>query len=91
MRLYDHLFARLDPGAEGEVVADLNSHSLKALSGCRVEPSFAALSEGEVVQFERVGYFCLDPDTTPERRVFNRTVAVRDSWAKVKAKGRQGR
>ncbi|GAG46733.1 unnamed protein product, partial [marine sediment metagenome] len=53
----------------------------------RLEPSLARLSPGDRVQFERLGYFCVDPDLTPERPVFNRTVTLRDTWAKVKARG----
>ena len=87
VRLYDHLFARPDPGADGDVLADLNPRSLEVLDDCRVEPNLPDLPPGEALQFERQGYFCLDPDTTPERPVFNRTVGLRDSWAKIQAKG----
>jgi glutaminyl-tRNA synthetase len=83
VRLYDHLFAREDPGADGDFLADLNPASLEALSGSMVEPGLATALPGEPVQFERQGYFCLDPDATPERPVFNRTVALRDSWARI--------
>ncbi|MEE8225957.1 MAG: glutamine--tRNA ligase, partial [Kiloniellales bacterium] len=88
VRLYDHLFARPDPGAEGDVLDDLNPESLVTLEGCKLEPSLAAVPLGETVQFERQGYFCLDPDAAPERPVFNRTVGLRDTWAKIQAKGR---
>ena len=87
VRLYDHLFARPDPGAEGDVLDDLNPDSLDVLSDCRLEPALAAAPSGETVQFERLGYFCPDRDGTAERPVFNRTVGLRDTWAKVKAKG----
>jgi len=87
VRLYDHLFARPDPGADGDVLADLNPHSLEVLDDCRLEPNLPDLPQGEALQFERQGYFCLDPDTTPERPVFNRTVGLRDSWVKIQAKG----
>jgi glutaminyl-tRNA synthetase len=86
VRLYDHLFAREDPGAEGDFLADLNPASLEVLSGSMVEPALAEAVPGEPLQFERQGYFCLDPDATPERPVFNRTVALRDSWARIKGK-----
>ncbi len=87
VRLYDHLFTRPDPGADGSLLDDLNPNSLEVLDGCRLEPALAGLSAGELVQFERLGYFCVDPDSTPDRPVFNRTVTLRDTWAKVKARG----
>ena len=87
IRLYSHLFNRPDPGADGDVLADLNPDSLEALTGCMVEPALRDAAVGEAVQFERTGYFALDPDTQPGRLVFNRTVGLRDSWAKVQAKG----
>jgi glutaminyl-tRNA synthetase len=86
VRLYDHLFAREAPGAEGDFLADLNPASLEVLSGAMVEPALAEAVPGEPLQFERQGYFCLDPDATPGRPVFNRTVALRDSWARIKGK-----
>jgi glutaminyl-tRNA synthetase len=86
VRLYDHLFARPEPGAVGDFLADLNPRSLEVMTDCRVEPSLAAAAPGEAVQFERQGYFCRDPDATPERAVFNRTVALRDTWARIQTK-----
>jgi glutaminyl-tRNA synthetase len=86
VRLYDHLFTRPDPGADGDFLEDLNPESLEVLTDCRVEPHLAEATPGEAVQFERQGYFCLDPDSTPERPIFNRTVALRDSWAKIRAR-----
>jgi glutaminyl-tRNA synthetase len=86
VRLYDHLFIQPEPGKDGDFLADLNPDSLEVLTDCRLEPCLAAAS-GEAVQFERQGYFCRDPDSTPERPVFNRTVALRDSWAKLRTKG----
>jgi glutaminyl-tRNA synthetase len=83
VRLYDHLFVSEVPGAEGDVLADLNPASLEVLRGCMVEPALAAAAPGVPVQFERQGYFCPDPDSSAERLVFNRTVALRDSWAKI--------
>jgi glutaminyl-tRNA synthetase len=53
------------------------------LDGCRIEPTLAELPVGETVQFERLGYFCPDPDSTPERAVFNRTLGLKDTWAKL--------
>jgi glutaminyl-tRNA synthetase len=87
VRLYDHLFTRADPGADGDLLADLNPRSEEVLAECRVEPSLAGLRAGERVQFERLGYFCVDADSTPERPVFNRTVTLRDTWARVQARG----
>ena len=89
VRLYDHLFSRPDPGAEGDLFADLNPDSEKVLQGCMVEPTLAELPVGETVQFERLGYFCPDPDSTPGRLVFNRTLTLKDTWAKLQAQGRQ--
>ena len=85
VRLYNHLFARPDPGAGGDIMADLNPNSLEVLRDCLVEPALATAAIGEAVQFERQGYFCTDPDSGPERLVFNRTVGLRDTWAKVQA------
>ena len=85
-RLYDHLFSRPAPGADGDALDDLNPDSLTVLENCQVEPGVEAMAPGEPVQFERQGYFCADPDSTPERPVFNRTVALRDSWARLQAK-----
>jgi glutaminyl-tRNA synthetase len=87
IRLYEHLFTRPDPGAGGDFLADLNPASLDVLSDCRLEPSLAAAASAEALQFERQGYFCLDPDARPDRLVFNRTIGLRDSWAKLQQKG----
>ncbi|HEV7499058.1 MAG TPA: glutamine--tRNA ligase/YqeY domain fusion protein [Vicinamibacteria bacterium] len=87
VRIYDHLFTRPDPGAEGDLLADLNPRSEEVLPECQVEPALAGLHAGERVQFERLGYFCVDPDSTPGRTVFNRTVTLRDTWARVQARG----
>src|SRR5579871_948208 len=86
IRLYNPLFTRPDPGAGGDFFADLNPHSLETLTG-RVEPALAMAAIGDAVQFERQGYFCLDPDSRPDRLVFNRTVGLRDSWAKARGAG----
>ncbi len=87
IRLYNPLFLRPDPGAEGDIMADLNPDSLEVLRDARLEPSLADAAPGEVVQFERQGYFCPDSDTKPQHLVFNRTVGLRDSWAKAQAGG----
>jgi glutaminyl-tRNA synthetase len=90
VRLYEHLFTRADPGAEGDFIDDLNPRSLEVLEGALVEPALAASPVGDVVQFERLGYFGKDPDSTPEHPVFNRTCTLRDTWAKIQARGRSG-
>ena len=85
-RLYDHLFAAEEPGNDGDFLGDLNPESLEVLEDCKLEPALGDLKPGETVQFERLGYFCPDPDGTPDAPVFNRTLSLRDSWAKAKAK-----
>jgi glutaminyl-tRNA synthetase len=90
VRLYDHLFSRPDPGADGDLFADLNPASEIVLHDCLVEPSMAGVAPGETVQFERLGYFCPDPASSPDRLVINRTLTLKDTWAKVQAQGRQG-
>ena len=87
VRLYGPLFARPDPG--DDLAAEIDPASLEVLKDCRLEPALATLVLGEVVQFERLGYFCLDADSTPARPVLNRTVALRDSWARVAAQGQE--
>ncbi len=86
VRLYDHLFSSPDPGADGDVLDDLNPGSLEVVEA-HIEPSVRELAAGEVCQLERLGYFCVDPDASPQRPVLNRTVTLRDTWAKVKARG----
>jgi glutaminyl-tRNA synthetase len=83
VRLYDHLFNREDPGADGDVLDDLNPSSLEILENAQLEPSLSDVPVGTTVQFERLGYFCVDPDSTPSRPVFNRTITLRDTWAKL--------
>jgi glutaminyl-tRNA synthetase len=85
-RLYDHLFTKENPldVEEGADYKDyLNPNSLEILKSCRVEPSLANAPSGSLYQFERLGYFCVDPDTSPGKLVFNRTVSLRDTWAKI--------
>ncbi len=91
IRLYDRLFTRPDMSASGDFVADLNPQSVTVLEGCRVEPEARNTAEGAVIQFERQGYFCVDPDSTEDNPVFNRTIGLRDTWAKIQsAEGRSG-
>lgn len=89
VRLYDRLFDQEDPEEveEGQdFTASLNHDSLETLSACRLEPSLARVEPGSRYQFERLGYFCADPDSTADRPVFNRTVTLRDTWAKIAKK-----
>ena len=86
VRLYNPLFSRSDPSG-GDFAADLNPNSLEVIADARVEPALAGKSSDEAVQFERQGYFCRDRDSTPDRLVFNRTVGLRDTWAKVSGGG----
>jgi glutaminyl-tRNA synthetase len=85
VRLYDQLFAKPDPDP-GNFAADLNPNSLEVLAGCKLEPALAADNSPDPVQFERQGYFCRDRDSKPGHLVFNRTVGLRDTWAKVSGK-----
>ena len=86
VRLYDHLYTRPDPGAGGDLFADLNPDSETVVGGAYVEPSLAEAEPGETVQFERLGYFAADPDSRPGEPVFNRTLTLKDTWAKVQAR-----
>jgi len=82
VRLYNQLFARPDPNP-ADFIADLNLDSLEVLTDCRLELALAAANSDDPVQFERQGYFCRDSDSAPGRLVFNRTVGLRDTWARV--------
>jgi glutaminyl-tRNA synthetase len=86
VRLYNPLFTRPDPDAT-YFESQINPNSLEVIADARVEPALAATNTGAAVQFERQGYFCPDKDSTPARLVFNRTVGLRDTWAKVSAAG----
>jgi glutaminyl-tRNA synthetase len=91
VRLYDTLFTREDPNQveEGQdFTANLNPHSLEVVSEAKLEPGLRGAKPGAGYQFERLGYFSVDPDTTPEKLVFNRTVALRDTWAKIEKKSK---
>jgi glutaminyl-tRNA synthetase len=90
VRLYDNLFTRENPNdvEEGQdFTANINPNSLEKLEGCKVEPSLCDASPGAGYQFERLGYFCVDTDSSPGRPVFNRTLALRDTWAKIERRG----
>jgi glutaminyl-tRNA synthetase len=86
VRLYNPLFNRPDPTGGENFTADLNPDSVEILKDVRVEPALAASNTGEAVQFERQGYFTRDPDSAPGKPVFNRTVGLRDTFAKDVAK-----
>jgi glutaminyl-tRNA synthetase len=86
IRLYDKLFTKADPYdlEEGQdVLVNLNPNSIEIVTGAKLEPSLASAKLGEHLQFERVGYFCLDTDSTPAHLAFNRTLPLKDSWAKI--------
>ncbi|MBV9145628.1 MAG: glutamine--tRNA ligase, partial [Acidobacteria bacterium] len=86
VRLYDNLFTKEDPNEveEGQDwTANLNPNSLEVLSAVKVEPSLKEAAPGSRYQFERLGYFAVDPDSKPGGLVFNRTVALKDAWAKL--------
>jgi glutaminyl-tRNA synthetase len=90
VRLYDRLFTIESPGQtpdDRDWREFLNPASLQVLTGCKVEPSLAPAPAGARYQFERIGYFCADKDTSAGRPVFNRTVSLKDSWGKVEQKG----
>jgi glutaminyl-tRNA synthetase len=82
VRLYEHLLLQPTEG-DGDFTTQLNPHSLQVLTGCKVEPSLASAAPGSRYQFERQGYFCVDTDSSPSKLIFNRTVSLRDSWAKI--------
>jgi len=87
VRLYDRLFTRGTPdevdGEDKDFRANVNPKSLEILTGCKLEPSLSTAHLGSLYQFERLGYFCVDPDSTERSLVFNRTVSLRDTWAKI--------
>ncbi|KAF0107842.1 MAG: glutaminyl-tRNA synthetase [Anaerolineaceae bacterium] len=86
VRLYAQLFTVENPDVGDDISASLNPNSLETLTGCFVEPSLADAKPGDKVQFERTGYFCADLDSAPGKPVFNRTVTLKDTWAKIEQK-----
>jgi glutaminyl-tRNA synthetase len=92
VRLYDRLFEHpfpLDPKAGDNFLDHLNPNSLKVVTGAKVEPSLKSAKVEDRFQFERVGYFCVDPDSTEDKLVFNRTIALKDSWSKIEKQQQQ--
>ena len=88
VRLYDRLFVKPNPD-DGDLESNLNPNSLQVLTGCLVEPGLANATPGSRFQFERQGYFCVDPDSSGGKPIFNRTVSLRDSWAKIERRQKQ--
>ena len=86
VRLYDHLFTSERPDDDDDFMTTLNPESLEVVPNAKVEPSLADAVPGEKYQFERIGYFAVDPDSQPSALVFNRTVTLRSSWKKVAAR-----
>jgi glutaminyl-tRNA synthetase len=89
IRLYEKLFSKADPNdieEGGSVLDNLNPNSLEVVDGAKLEPSLASAKSGDHFQFERVGYFCVDPDSAAGNLAFNRTLPLKDSWAKIEKK-----
>jgi glutaminyl-tRNA synthetase len=86
VRIYENLFMSEDPNQAEDFTTDLNPNSLEVLTDAKLEPSLASPTAGNRYQFERLGYFCADPDSTPAKPVFNRTVALKDTWARIEKK-----
>lgn len=85
VRLYDHMFLDPNPGKSDDIVQTLNPHSLEVLHGCKLEPSILNFQPDNALQFERMGYFVKDQDSTAQMPVFNRTMSLRDTWAKIQS------
>ncbi len=91
VRLYESLFTKPNPDETEpgqDFTANLNPHSLEVVAQAKLEPSMANATPGARYQFERVGYFCVDRDSTPQKPVYNRTVALKDAWAKIEKAGK---
>ncbi len=86
VRLYDHLFLNENPEQGEDFTSNINPESLQVLPECYLEPSLAEAKPGDRFQFERQGYFCVDKDSSSKKLVFNRTVSLKDSWAKIEKK-----
>ena len=91
--MYDRLFTVPNPNhveADKSFLDYINPDSLQILTGCKVEPSLADAATGRRYQFERKGFFCVDPDSAPGKLVFNQTVTLRDTWAKIESVQKSG-
>lgn len=86
IHIYEHLFTRPDPGADGNFLDDINPESQTILKGCKLEPSLSEGEIGDAIQFERQGYFALDPTSCEDKLVYNQTMPLRDGWAKIQAR-----
>ncbi|MBC8414403.1 glutamine--tRNA ligase, partial [bacterium] len=86
IRRYEHLFTKENPEEGGDFQSNINPDSLTVLNECFIEPSIKGSSSGQTYQFERLGYFCVDPDSAAEKIVFNRTVTLKDTWKKIQQK-----
>jgi glutaminyl-tRNA synthetase len=86
VRIYENLFRKENPGELDDFTANLNPQSLEVIAPAKLEPSLANAAAGSRFQFERLGYFCVDQDSAIGKPVFNRTVALKDTWAKVEKK-----
>jgi glutaminyl-tRNA synthetase len=86
VRLYEQLFTVENPDVGDDLESILNPKSLEVLKDCFVEPALGEAQAGDKIQFERTGYFCIDPDSRPGQPVFNRTVTLKDSWMKIEKK-----
>jgi len=93
VRLYEQLFSKEDPddAPDGDFLSNLNQKSLEILSGCKLEPDLKNAMPGNRYQFERIGYFCVDNDSSPQKLIFNRTATLRDEWAKIAKKAKEKR
>jgi glutaminyl-tRNA synthetase len=88
VRLYDRLFTAEMPGTgDDDFLAQINPHSLEVVTDCKLEPSLASAAPGSRFQFERLGYFAVDPDSTASTPVFNRTVTLKDAWSRIEKQG----
>ena len=82
VRIYNSFYNTPSPGSERDFIEDINPNSLEVLENCKIEPDLIALDDNVPIQFERLGYFYKDPDTTPEKHIYNRTISLRDTWNK---------
>ena len=82
VRIYNSFYNTPSPGRERDFIEDINPNSLEVLENCKIEPDLIALDDNVPIQFERLGYFYKDSDTTPEKHIYNRTISLRDTWNK---------